>query len=172
MHKTLILALIATIGYVRPALGEELNIAYVDMGRALNEVEQGKAAKSKLKKEFAAKQKKLDELQNDLKKKQEEFEKRKAMMKESVRQEKLEELQRGFFELQQTYGKLQRELLEQETKVTQGIAAGLRKVIEKIGDRDEYHVIMNIGDTVLYYKRHRDITDDVVKAYNKQYGDQ
>lgn len=172
MRKMLIFALISTLGTAAPALGAELKIAYVDMSRALNEVEQGKAAKSRLKKQFDDKQKKLDVLQNQLKKKQEEFEKRKDMMKDSVRQVKLEELQRGFYELQQTYGKLQRELLEQESKVTQDIATRLRKIIAKIGDRDEYTVIMNIGDTVLYYKRHRDITDDVVKAFNKQYGKQ
>jgi Skp family chaperone for outer membrane proteins len=92
------------------------------------------------------------------------------MMKDDVKQQKLEEMQRDYVELQKTYGQLQRELLEQENKLTADIAGRLKKVIEKIGDRDSYNMILNIGDTVLYYKRHEDITDEVVRDYNRQYG--
>ena len=43
-------------------------------------------------------------------------------------------------------------------------------VIARIGDRDGYMMILDIGETVLYYKRHMDLTDQVVKEYNAQFG--
>ncbi|MBI5510171.1 MAG: OmpH family outer membrane protein [Deltaproteobacteria bacterium] len=154
------------------AAAQDMKVAYVDMAQALNDVEDGKSAKGKLKADFDVKQKKLDELQTQFKAKQEDFEKKKAMMKEDVRQAKRDELEKDFMQLQQTYSQLQRELIDAEGKVTQEISTRLKAVIEKIGDRDSYTLIINIGDTVLYYKRHQDITAEVVKEYNRQYGKQ
>ncbi len=151
------------------ASAAELKIAYVEMAKALNDVEEGKAAKERLQNDFKGKQKRLDDLQTQLKAKQAEFEKRKAMMKEDARQAKMEELQTDFLELQKTYATLQKELIEEERKVTEQIAGRINSIISKIGDRDGYHLILNIGETVLYYKRHQDITDQVVQMYNAQF---
>jgi outer membrane protein len=152
------------------AKADEPKIGYVDMARALNEVEDGKAAKAKLKGDFDQKQQKLDKMQTDLKAKKDEFEKRASMMKPDAKQAKQEELQREFMEVQKTYMQLQQELVESEGHITQEIGKKLRSVIEKIGDRDGYMVILNIGDTVLYNKRHMDVTDEVIREYNKQFG--
>ncbi len=172
MRTSLLVISAFLLSNVSFAKADEPKVAYVDMAQALNEVEDGKAAKAKLKSDFDAKQKKLDELQNQFKAKQEDFEKKKAMMKEDARQAKRDELEKDFVQLQQTFQQLQRELMEAEGKITQEIAEKLKKVIEKIGDKDNYTLIVNIGDTVLYYKRHQDITSDVVKEYNRQYGKQ
>ena len=153
-----------------PARADDLKIAYVNMAKALNDVEDGKAAKTKLKTEFDAKQKQLDKMQNELKAKKDEFEAQKGMMKPEARLAKQEDLQREFLKLQQTYMQLQQELMANETRLTNEIAGRLRDVIAKIGDRDAYTLVLDIGETVLYYKRHRDITAEVVKEYNNQYG--
>ena len=147
----------------------EPKIGYVDMARALNEVEDGKAAKAKLKAEFEQKQQKLDTMQIDLKTKKEEFEKRSGVMKSEARVAKQEELQREFMDVQKTYMQLQQELVESENQITQDIGKKLRAIIEKIGDKDAYLLILNIGDTVLYNKRHMDVTDEVIRDYNRQY---
>ena len=152
------------------AQASEPKIGYVDMARALNEVEDGKLAKAKLKSEFEKKQQQLDKMQTDLKASKEEFEKRAGMMKAEAKQAKQEELQRGLMEVQKTYMQLQQELMESETQVTSEIGKKIRAVIEKIGDRDGYLMVLNMGDTVLYYKRHMDMTDEVIRDYNKQYG--
>lgn len=152
------------------AAKSDVKVGYVDMARAVQTVNDGKKAKAKLKSDFEAKQKKLDEMQKGLKKKKEDFEKKASMMKADARQRKQEELQREFLELQQTYMQLQKELIDEETRVMQDIGAKLRKTIAKLGDRDNYHMILDIGETVLYYKRHQDVTDDVIKEYNRNYG--
>lgn len=145
-------------------------IGYVDMARALNEVEEGKIAKAKLKSDFDQKQQKLDKMQNDFKGKKDDFDKRSGMMKPDARQSKQDELQREMMELQKTFMQLQQELVDSQNLITEEIGKKLRSVIEKIGDRDGYGVVLNIGETVLYHKRHQDITDDVIRDYNKQYG--
>lgn len=145
-------------------------VGYVDLAQALNDVEDGKAAKAKLKADFEGKQQKLDKMQGDFKAKKDDFDKRQSMMKAEARAATQEDLQREYMELQKTYMQLQQDLMERENQVTQDIGKKLKTVIEKIGDRDGYSQILNIGDTVVYYKRHQDITSQVVQEYNKQYG--
>jgi outer membrane protein len=152
------------------AYADDMKIGYVDMARALNDVEEGKAAKAKLKADFDGKQKKLDEMQNELKAAKEDFEKKAAMMKADAKQAKQEELQKKFVELQQTYMQLQKELMDKEGAVTQDITGKLRKIVVRIGDREGYSIILDIGETVLYFKRHMELTDKVVQEYNEQYG--
>jgi outer membrane protein len=155
--------------YAQSTTDKGLKIGYVDMARALNEVEDGKAAKAKLKADFDEKQKKLDKMQNDLKAKKDEFDKKAAMMNPEAKAQKQDELQRSFLELQRTYMELQKELSDREAQITAEIADKLRRVIASLGDRDGYNLIVNIGDTVLYYKRHQDMTDEVVREYNRQF---
>lgn len=147
----------------------DFKIAYVDMARALNEVEDGKTAKARLKAEFEEKQKQLDKLQNDLKTKKEEFDKKASMMNPEVKQQKQEELQNDFLKLQRTYMELQKDLSDRESQVTLDIANKIRRIVNMIGDRDSYALVLDIGSGVLHYKRHLDITDEVVREYNRQH---
>lgn len=152
------------------ARADEMKVGYVNMAQALNEVEEGKAAKAKLKADFDGKQKKLDEMQNELKAAKDDFEKKAGMMKPDAKQAKQEELQKKFVELQQTYMSLQKELMDKEGSITQDITAKLRKIIARIGDREGYSIVLDIGETVLYYKHHQELTDKVVQEYNETYG--
>ena len=163
------LLIVAGTASVRAADDKPFKIGYVDMARALNDVEDGKAAKAKLKADFDEKQKKLDKMQTDLKTKKEDFDKKSSTMNPDVKAQKQDELQRNFVDVQRTYMELQKELSDREGQLTSEIAEKLRRVIAVVGDRDSYSVILNIGDTVLYYKRHLDVTDDVVREYNRQF---
>ena len=59
MRKTLLFAVAATL-HAPAAVAADLKIAYVDLQRALEETEEGRKAKSKLKVDFEKKQKDLD----------------------------------------------------------------------------------------------------------------
>jgi len=152
------------------ASAQTIKIGYVDMQAALNQIEEGKREKNKLKKDFDEKQKKLDAMQEDLKKLKEDFDKQQTVMKEDARLKRQTELQNKFMELQQHYMGMQKELNERQGEVTKEIFSKMKVIIEKIGDRDNYTVIFSRDDSnVLFYKRHQDITDEVVKQYNSQY---
>src|SRR5882672_5731239 len=76
-------------------------IGYVDLQRALEETNDGKAAKNKLKADFDKKQKELDEKQEELKKAKEDFDKKAPMMKDDVRAKAANELQQRLIQLQE-----------------------------------------------------------------------
>jgi len=69
MRSLILLPVIALLGISAAHAAEpaQQKIGYVDMARALNDVDDGKAAKARLKSDFEGKQKKLDQMQTELK---------------------------------------------------------------------------------------------------------
>ncbi len=148
----------------------DLKVGYVDMSRAFRELDDSKVAREQLKKDFDKKQKQLDDRQAKLKSMKDDFDKRQAMMKDDVKRQKQAEMQQEFMQLQQTYVQLQQELAKEEQEIIQKISVKMKRVVERVGDRDGFDIILDIGDTVLYYKKHQDITDQVIREYNREYG--
>jgi len=83
----------------------ELKIAYVDLQRALMEVEEGRNAKSRLQSILDSKQKEIDKEQEDLKKEKDLLDKQRSAMSEDTRAQKEQELQRKVYDLAQRWEK-------------------------------------------------------------------
>lgn len=142
-------------------------IAYVDLQRALLEVEDGKKAKAKLKKEFDNKQSELDKKQAAVKKMKDDLEAGAMMMTEDAKRGKAMELQKQMYELQQLYLQLQGDLSQKEAEATKKIFDRMGKIIEQIGKEKKYDLILEKSESsVLYALPTMDITSDLIKRYN------
>src|SRR3972149_3871722 len=95
---TLVAALL--LATMAPKLHAQVRVAVVDLQRALNETEDGRRAKTQLKRLFKSRQKALDDKQNELKKMKEDIEKQKNVLSQPALQKKIEEYQQAFVELQ------------------------------------------------------------------------
>jgi outer membrane protein len=165
--STLMLMLVALTA--RAADAPPFKVGYVDMQSALVQTDEGKRELAKMKKDFDVKQTKLDTLQADLKKLKDDFDKQAAMLNADAKAKKQAELQAKFMQVQQTYANMQTELGEKQQGVTKGIFQKMKAIIDKIGDREGYTLILDrTENNVLYYKRHMDVTDEVVRAFNAQ----
>ncbi len=148
---------------------QTIKLAYVDLQRALNEVEDGKAAKSKLKKQFESKQKTLDGKQEELKKYKDSLEQQLKgdVLSEEKKREMMLDYQKRFFELQNTYGTLQKELAESEAKETKKIFDKMAKILKDIGLKEGYTVILEKTESsILWAPQSLDITDQLIQRYN------
>src|SRR5919201_43388 len=104
MRRTMTLALaLAGIGAIENGARADQKIAYVDLQRALEETEEGKRAKAKLKSDFDKKQKELDARQEELKKMKSDLDKQAPILKPDALQKKQQELQEKLVALQETY---------------------------------------------------------------------
>lgn len=156
-----------------PAAAKEMKVAYVNMQRIVAELPQAQKARDKLRNEFTLKQKQLDGLQKEFEKSMEDFEKGKHMMKPEVRMQRETELKQKYAQLHQTLMKLQQELGEKEAEMAQSIHVKIRALVEAIGDRDGYDLVLDnsaVKGTVLFFKRHLDITDQVIAMYKTKHG--
>lgn len=171
MKKVVVLvACLVAFGAVRALAAENLKIGIVNFQQALNEVEQGKRAKAALKSEFDAKQRKLDVQQGELKKMQEELEKQKSVLSQDALLTKQKTFSDKYMGLQKSMAGYRDELVSKEAKMTGQILQNLRKLVQDIGQKEGYTLIVETSqDAVLYAQAKEDLTGRVISVYNQKY---
>lgn len=164
-----ILFVVSMVLYATTAFASgPVKIGYVDLQKALNESEAGKEAKAAFNKRVEELQKTLDEKQNELKKLQEEMEKQKGLLTSEAKTEKEKVYQQKIKDVQRFAKDSQEELQQKDSEFTRKILKDLREIIKKIGTDDGYTLIIEKGEAfVLYAAEGVEITEKVIKAYNK-----
>jgi outer membrane protein len=160
------------ISMMAPRLYAQVRIAVVDLQRALNETDDGRRAKARLKRLFKQRQTELDERQNELKALKEEIEaaSEEGTLSESALRERAEEYQKAFVELQSTYMEYQRELAEKEADMTSSIIARMERILVSLGEAEGYTLILERGEGGVIWTSATDLTDNLVERYNSGEG--
>ena len=163
-------ALIATAAVTGRANAGEVKIAVVDLRRALNETDEGKAAMKKLTRHKDKLQKQIEEVEKGILEMKDSIEKQQNVLTKEALQKKVEEYYRAVTELQQTYMQFQRELAQKETKATQDILVKMAELLEEIGQSEGYTMIYDrsVG-AVVWAPAHLDLTDKLIQAYNNKH---
>lgn len=172
VNATALLSLLGSLCLVAgaaPARAEDaIKIATVDMQHALQTVDAGKKAKAQLEKEFNAKKKELQGEEASIKKMGEEFKKQAAVMNDDARAKKQGELQERIMKFQETTQRSQAEIQQKERDLTQPIIGKLRKLIGEMAKSKNYTLVLEKNEnTVLYSLEKDDLTEEVVKAFDK-----
>ena len=150
-----------------PDANAPVNLAYVDLQRALLEVEDGKKTKTRLEAMKTDRQGKLDASQEELRALQKNFEAQKDFMNDEQRRAKEEEFRTKLGELQKTYATLQRELAEEEAKATKSIFDRMGKILGKIGEEQKLTMVFEkTQSSILWAPKHLDLTNEVIRRYN------
>ncbi|MCG5056362.1 MAG: OmpH family outer membrane protein [Myxococcales bacterium] len=169
---SLFLGLTASLGVCGTAQAEEpVKIAYVDMQRALLEVEDGRRAREELKKTLEKKQKELDERQQELMKAGDDLKKKRTLLPEDKRLEKEAELQDGLAKLQQALMRNQQELNQREQEVLAPIVERMQRIVGQIAQSEEISLVLDRNQAgIIFAKTHLDLTNEVIRRYNKDGG--
>ena len=167
---TLVTALL--LSAMAPKLyAQATRIAVVDLQRALNETEDGRRAKARLKRLFKRRQQTLDKRQEELKALKEDIERQKNVLSREALQKRVEEYQKAFIELQSTYVEYQRELAEKEAQLTREIIARMEAILRRIGQSEGYTLIVERNEGgVVWVPSNLDLTDLVIQRYNSGEG--
>jgi outer membrane protein len=159
--------LVAGVGFSATATAESPKIGYVDLHRALNNVDEGKAAKKRLKKEFQTKQQKLNAKQKEVKKLKEELQSQSMALSKQAKMKKQRTLRKKMAELQQMYMGLQRDLSKKEAKETKDIFDKMRRIVQEIAEEKGYDLVLEKRkSSVLYAKKKMDLTDELIERYD------
>ena len=149
------------------AQAKDIKVAFVDMQRALLEVEEGKKAKAKLEKMKKARQGELDAAQNELRDLQKNFEAQKQFMELEVRKQKEQEFREKLGKLQLTFAQLQKELAQEEAKLTKGIFGRMGGILARLGKKEGYTMIFEKTESsILWAPQHLDLTNELIRRYN------
>jgi outer membrane protein len=163
------LALALALAAAPAAVRAEQKIGYVDLQRALNEVDEGKAAKALLKKDFEDKQKHLDVKKSEFDKLQADLEKQAVVMSDAAKKDKAAELDRRARELQGLFMQLQKDLSDRERDATRGIFDRMAAIVRDIAEADGFTMVLEKGAGIVYAPPALDLTNELIRKYNGKY---
>lgn len=168
--KTLIttLALVAFGLSTKAATGTS-KVGFIDLQHAVQSTSSGKKAKETLDGDFKKRKEGLDKKKADIDKMGQDLEKKKSVLSEEVLSRKQGELQEEMMKFQKTVAENQMELQKREKELLEPIIEKMRKVIEKVANEKGFSMVLEkSGQNVLYAQKENDLTDDVVKAFEKE----
>ncbi|MDG0817539.1 OmpH family outer membrane protein [Bdellovibrio svalbardensis] len=146
----------------------ETKVGFVDMQKAIQSTSAGKKAKAELEGDFSKKKKELEKKEADLKKMGEDLEKKKSVLSEEALGKKQAEFQEEMLKYRDVVGKSQVEIQKKERDLTAPILEKMKKVIAKIAKEKGYSLIMENNQAILFATPESDLTDEVIKAYEKE----
>jgi len=167
--RRLFVPLLAAAALALPAAASaaDLKIGYVNLQRALNEVDEGRVAKEKLRAQFEESQRQLDKEQQALRARKEELDKKRLAMDEATLREKMAELDREMVRVSNLYAKLQKELAEAEARATQDIFAKMQTLVGQIAKQEGFTFVLESNEAgIVHAPAALDLTNDLVRRYN------
>ena len=145
-----------------------LHVGYVDLQKALMDSTAGSAAKDSYEKEVRDAQTKLDVKKRELERLQSEFAKRRDSLSTEARMEREEKLVATERDLRRSFEDTQEQLRRKNGQMVSELLQKLAKVVDEVGKEQGYTLILEKGSqAVLYADNSIDITDEVVKRFNK-----
>lgn len=166
MKKSLlVLSLLITASMAQAA---DAKVGFVDMQKAIQTTSAGKKAKAELEGEFNKKKKELEKKEADLKKMGEDLEKKKSVLSEEALGKKQAEFQAEMMNYREIVGKSQLDIQKKERDLTAPILEKMRKVIANLAKEKGYTMVIENSQMVLYATPDADMTEEVIKAYEKQ----
>jgi len=167
--RTVALAAVALALSPLVARAADVKLGYVDLQRALEEIDEGKAAKAQLKRDFDEKQKQLDQRTDEVKKLDADFQKQALVMAPDAKAAKASEIERKKVEVQQFFVGLQQELAGREREITRGIFDKMVGMVRELAEAEGFTMVLD-RNTVLYAPASLDVTNELVRKYNARFG--
>jgi len=140
----------------------------VNMQKAIQASAAGKKAKAELEGDFEKKKKELQKKEADLKKMGEDLERKKSVLSEDILQKKQAEFQEEMLKFRQIVGTNQMEIQKKEQDLTAPIIEKMKKAIEKVAKDKSLTLVLENTAMILYAESSLDVTDDVLKAFEKE----
>lgn len=164
MMLSVVMFLSASAGWAQVVVGK------VDIQKILVTVSEGQAVREKLKKIFDKKNEELQKEEEKIRKSQEGYQKQSLVMNQAAKQQKEQEIGTMIRDLQTKSRSYNEELQEMEQKEKMPILEKLKVVIEEISKKENVDFTIEVSTApVVYAKSEKDLTEQVVEAYNKKH---
>lgn len=164
-------ALIAMMALVMTSTAfSAVSVGKVDIQKVLITVNQGVAVRDQLKKSFDEKQKILKTEEDQIKKLQEDYSKKASVINDKEKAKKEREIQEKIMGIQQKTAGYQKEIQDLEQKLKTPILDRVKTVVDEVSKSADVDFVYEAATApILYARTEKDLTDDVVKAYNKKH---
>lgn len=164
-------ALIATMALVMStAAMSAVSVGKVDVQKVLITVNQGVAVRDQLKKSFDDKQSILKKEEEVIKKLQDDYGKKASVINDKEKAKKEREIQEKIMAIQQKTTTYQKEIQDMEQKLKTPILERVKSIVDDVSKAADVDLVYEAATApILFAKTEKDLTDEVVKAYNKKF---
>jgi outer membrane protein len=147
----------------------ETKVGYVDLQRALQEVNDARSAKTRLQAMVDEKKKKFELEQEGLLKERDAFEKQASAMSSDAKGQRQTDLGKKALDLNQRWEKEKVAFAEKEQTEMKAIFAKMNPIIASIAAREGMSFVFDKTEGgILYAPAYLDITNELVRLYNDQ----
>ncbi len=156
--------LITSSAFAKVAVGK------VDVQKVLVSVNQGQAVRDQLKKSFDEKQKILKDEEDKIRKLQDDYQKKASVLNDKEKGKKEREIQEKIVAIQQKTANFQKDIQDMEQKLKTPILEKVKAVVDDVAKSADVDLVYEAATApILYAKEEKDLTDDVIKSYNKKF---
>lgn len=146
-------------------------VGTINMQQVISEVKDGKKVMSQLEKSYNQRKEKLQKEEEKIKKIQEEYQKQRSLLSDKAKANKEKELQEMIMTLQNTTRQYQQEIQKMEAELKEPIVKKLKGIVDQVSKTEKVAITFEISRSpVVYAENQKDITEAVIKAYDKKYG--
>ncbi len=164
-----LLMVLALSALVVPAYAKVL-VGKVDVQKVLLNVNDGIEVRSKLKKVFDSKQELLKKEEEKIRKAQQDYEKQKSVLNDKAREAKERDIQGLIDGIQKQTMEYQKEITDMENKAKGPILEKVKAIVDEVSKKADVDVTFEASTApVIYAKEEKDLTQEVINAYNKKY---
>jgi outer membrane protein len=148
----------------------EVKVGIVNIQKIITTIKEGKSVNSTLEKSFKSKQKQIKAQEEKIKKLQTKFQKQSAVFTAEVKAKKGMEIQQQVQSVRQQMAKFQKEIQKEEANLKKPLLEKLKPVIDAVSKEAKVDLTFEISSSpVVYAASKTDLTDKVIKAYDKKY---
>ena len=167
--KRMMIMVLAAVLMTGSAWATEIKLGYLDMQRALNTSEAGKAAKDQLQEKLKKYQDQINSKQADLTKLKNDLEKQGMTLNEAARAAKEKDYQQKLKDFQRFTKDAEEDLQARDAEYTKKILETLEKIVQDYGKKNSYTMIFDARAAgMLYADKSADMTDEILKALNDE----
>lgn len=161
----LALAQLMAVSRASAEVADAKAVYVVDIQRLLTDSIAGKAAQNNFKSEVQKRQLRMEQIQQELSKLQQEIQSQAALLSPQALQDKKEKLAERARQGERTMGDLREELTQINDQQIRKVIADAEAVIKGLSEKNGYQFVISKDDNfVVFVERKYDITDDVLKA--------
>ena len=158
------------VGTIPVRAGENLKLAYLDAQKILDGTKAGQRAKQSMEEFRDSRQKIIYLEESEIKRLQDDLARQGTVLSPEARRDKEESLQRKFMDYQKKVSELTKELQSKKKDILEEFNKGLEEIVKRIAEKNGYTLVFDRnaeGGVLLYAKQSLDITDEVIKEYDK-----
>jgi outer membrane protein len=169
--KGLVLGILTVVFFLpaAPLAAQSVKVGVVDLQKFQKNSKAFQKASLSVKKKFDDMQQKLNDERNALTKLDDEFKKQSMMLSLDAQEDKKREFEKKQRQFKFMYDEYSQEMKDTEMEAIKKVMKELEKVVEKMGEKEGYTIILErrtLG--LLYFNNAIDLTDRVTEAYDRQ----